>query len=749
MSTDQIWGLAKSRLIQCLLLFAIILMVNSSPLLAQETASTPVSTSSAEVEQIIATIEDDQKRAQLLAQLRLLNTATQKVETPVRSPGADLMLELSHWVHSVSAALVRSLNTLTTIPKAFTELGVRLVATENATSWLKIVAKIVAVLLCAWLAQAVAHRLLVRQQNALEASTPSTWLAKLSVQFGRAILDLMAMGAFAICAYVLLSLVQLGDNAQLLTLAIVNVTLLTRSVMIFARLVFSPNFTELRLIPVSDESAHYWFLWIRRLSVVSVYGYVLLETLFLLGLPNELHKVLINLLGLVVLSMMIVVVQQNRHEVAKKIAGEYSATVLISVLRRQFAAFWNLFAVLYLIFVYAVWAAAIPGGFSLIWIDTVLSLLIMILAMGIGYGLHRAINRGFTLSDELRARIPSLEQRTNRYVPQLKAATTVLVCAVASIAILNVWGVSVLRWFENDTIGEIGARLGNITLIVLVAYLVWEALSITIEYGLALAKEASGEHARLETLLPLAKKTALLIIFILVSMIVLSELGINIGPLLAAAGVLGLAVGFGAQTLVKDIITGVFILIEDSISVGDYVEVGGHTGEVEKVSIRTIQLRDIEGSVHTVPFSAVNTVLNYTREFGISKLEIGIAYRENVDHVIDVLNQIGAEMLEDPELAKDILEPLDVQGVQSLADSAVIIRARLKTTAGKQWAMRRVFYRRVKIRFDELGIEIPFPHQTIYFGADQQGQAPAAQVQINPPKQIKPSSSDDSATGTD
>ena len=731
MSIYHVRNPSKSALTHWLMLCAIMLVLYQPTLKAQNTAAVPTST---EVEQVIATIEDEHKRAELLAQLRLLNTASRPLETPQPvSPGAGILLELSKWVHSASAQLVRSVNTLATLPTAFSELGSRLVAAGNTTNWLTIVAKIAAVLLCAWLAQAVVKRLLVYRRNALEGSMPETWFAKIAIQFGRAAVELLEIGVFAIFAYIVMSLLRFGENSQLLMLAIINITLLTRAVTMFAQLLFSPGFSQLRLIPASDESANYWFLWIRRLSIVGVYGYVLAETVFLLGLPETLHQVLLNLLGLVVLSMLIVIVQQNRREVAAKIASTRSSSVLVTVLRRQFAAFWNVFAVLYLVFVYGVWAAALPGGFSFIWVDSALSLLVVALAMGLGLGLHRAIDRGFRLTEDLRARIPSLEQRANRYVPQLKAAASVLVCAVATIAILDVWGVEALRWFENDAVGEIGARLANIILIMLVAYLVWEAFSIAIEHGLARAREASGEHARLETLLPLARKTALVVICTLVTMIVLSELGINIGPLLAAAGVLGLAVGFGAQTLVKDIITGVFILIENSISVGDYVEVGGHEGDVESVSIRTIQLRDIEGSVHTVPFSSVSTVLNYTRDFSISKLEISIAYREDVDRVVDVLNQIGAEMLAEPELAKDILEPLVVQGVQRLDDSAVVIRARIKTTAGMQWAMRRAFHGRVKKRFDELDIEIPFPHQTVYFGVDQQGQAPAAQIQIKPP----------------
>ena len=723
----HVWNPPKSPLTRWLVVCAVMLVLNMPPLLAQIPAV------SANVEQVIATIEDEQKRAELLAQLRLLNTASRTLDTPqAGSPGAELMLDLSNWVRTANTELVRSLNTLTTMPTAFSELGSRLIAAGNATSWLKVVANIVTVLLCAWLVQALVKRLLARPRTTLEGATPETWLAKLPIQFGRAMFDLLEIGAFGICAYVVLSLVRLGESSQLLTMAIINVTLLTRTVAIFARLLFSPGLGELRLIPASDESANYWFLWIRRLSIAGVYGYVLVETVFLLGLPAALHKVLLNLLGLVLLSMLIVLVQQNRHELAEKIAGEQSATGLLAMLRRRLATFWNVFAVVYLVFIYGVWVAAIPGAFSFIWVDSALSLLVMVLAIGVGFGLHRAIDRGFRLSEELRARIPALEQRTNRYVPQLKATASVLVSLVAIITILDVWGVKTLRLFENDVVGEIAARLGNIILIMFVAYLVWEALNIAIEHGLTRAKEAGGESARLETLLPLARKTALVVICTLVAMIVLSELGINIGPLLAGAGVLGLAVGFGAQTLVKDIITGVFILIENSISVGDYVEVGGHEGEVENVSIRTIQLRDIEGSVHTVPFSAVSTVLNYTRDFSISKLEIGIAYREDVDRVVEVLNQIGTEMLAEPELAKDILEPLVVQGVQKLGDSAVIIRARIKTTAGQQWAMRRAFHGRVKKRFDELGIEIPFPHHTVYFGVDQQGQAPAAQVQIKP-----------------
>jgi small conductance mechanosensitive channel len=236
--------------------------------------------------------------------------------------------------------------------------------------------------------------------------------------------------------------------------------------------------------------------------------------------------------------------------------------------------------------------------------------------------------------------------------------------------------------------------------------------------------------ARIRTLLPLFRKVVFTVLAVMVSFIVLSELGINIGPLLAGAGVIGLAVGFGAQTLVKDIITGLFILVEDTIAVGDYVEVGGHEGDVESLSIRTISLRDPAGSVHTVPFSDVGTVLNYTRDFSNVVLNIGIAYRENVDEVMNVIEDLGREMAADQTLAAEIITPLITQGVQSLDDSAVVIRAKMKVRAGTQWGMKREFNRRLKNRFDELGIEIPFPQTSITFGEDKEGNAVAGRVVV-------------------
>jgi small conductance mechanosensitive channel len=304
---------------------------------------------------------------------------------------------------------------------------------------------------------------------------------------------------------------------------------------------------------------------------------------------------------------------------------------------------------------------------------------------------------------------------------------------IAGLALLETWGVDALGWIDTQLGQQLAESAFSIVAVVALALIFWEAVNSGVERYLT-QTDGQGNvverSARIRTLLPLFSKVVFTVLAVMVALIVLSELGINIGPLLAGAGVIGLAIGFGAQTLVKDVITGLFILIEDSIVVGDYVEVGGHEGDVESISIRTIRLRDPAGSVHTVPFSDVGTVLNYTKDFSHVVLNIGIAYRENVDEVMKVIEDLGREMAEDLTLGVDIITPLVVQGVQSLDDSAVIIRAKMRVSPGTQWGMKREFNRRLKNRFDELGIEIPFPQRAITFGEDKKGNAVSGRIVV-------------------
>lgn len=235
---------------------------------------------------------------------------------------------------------------------------------------------------------------------------------------------------------------------------------------------------------------------------------------------------------------------------------------------------------------------------------------------------------------------------------------------------------------------------------------------------------------RAETLSSVIRNTLSITLVILAVMIILGQVGIEIGPLLAAAGIAGLAIGFAGQSLVKDIINGFFILLEDQVRVGDIVEVGGKSGIVENINLKLTRVRDLEGNVHFIPNSVIDIVSNKTKEYSCYLLDIGVAYREDADEVIEVIKQIDEEMRSDSDWKDKILQPIEIFGLDRFDDSAVVVRARTRTLPGKQWGVGREFKRRIKKRFDELDIEIPFPHTTLYMGQDKDKSSPPLHVQM-------------------
>ncbi|HDL04049.1 MAG TPA: mechanosensitive ion channel family protein [candidate division Zixibacteria bacterium] len=235
---------------------------------------------------------------------------------------------------------------------------------------------------------------------------------------------------------------------------------------------------------------------------------------------------------------------------------------------------------------------------------------------------------------------------------------------------------------------------------------------------------------RADTLSSLLKYILSVSIVVIALIMILGEFGIKIGPILAAAGIVGLAVGFGSQQLVQDVISGFFILMEDQIRVGDVINIAGKGGLVEKITLRTTTLRDLAGNVHFVRNGHIDIVTNMTKEFSFYVFDIGVAYRENVDEVIDVIKKVDEELRNDTEFSGDIMEPIEIMGLDKFADSAVVIKARIKTKPIKQWQIGREFNRRLKMAFDAKNIEIPFPHMTVYMGQNKDGQAPPLHVNM-------------------
>jgi small-conductance mechanosensitive channel len=229
---------------------------------------------------------------------------------------------------------------------------------------------------------------------------------------------------------------------------------------------------------------------------------------------------------------------------------------------------------------------------------------------------------------------------------------------------------------------------------------------------------------RAETIGRVFRYTVNVTISLIAVVLILSELGISVAPILGAAGVVGLAVGFGAQSLVKDYFTGFFILLENQLTRGDVVEIAGKSGLVEDVTLRFVRLRDYSGNVHYVPNNLITTVTNMSRSFAQAVIDVGVAYREDTDQVVGIMRAVGRGMREDPQFGPKILDELEIAGVDQWADSAVVLRCRFKVAPLQQWDVRREFLRRLKKAFDHQGIEIPFPHVTVYAGAGKDGGAP-------------------------
>jgi moderate conductance mechanosensitive channel len=242
---------------------------------------------------------------------------------------------------------------------------------------------------------------------------------------------------------------------------------------------------------------------------------------------------------------------------------------------------------------------------------------------------------------------------------------------------------------------------------------------------------------RAETLGRLFRNITSVIVTLIAGTLILSELGVAVAPILGAAGVAGVAVGFGAQSLVKDYFAGLFMLLENQIRLGDVVEIAGKSGQVEELTLRYVRLRDYDGNVHIVSNGLITTVTNMSRGFAQSVVDVGIAYREDTDQAVEVMRETGAQMRADPALAPKILDDLEIAGVDKWDNSAVILRCRFKVQPLEQWNVRREFLRRLKKAFDARGIEIPFPHLTIYAGAAKDGSAPPFRV-LGPNSVAKP-----------
>ncbi|SDM96174.1 mechanosensitive channel protein [Vreelandella arcis] len=526
-----------------------------------------------------------------------------------------------------------------------------------------------------------------------------------------------------------------GESGDLSTRAslFLNAFLIIELLKAGVRMLFSSRYEGLRLLPLSAPEASYWNRWLARLVGLIGYGLMVVVPLVNFYLSAALGQALGTLIMLFAFIYAVAVVLKNRVRLRDNLytMGARSTLTASRVSLQLFARTWHLFALFYFLMVFVLTLVRPGDALPFVLFATLKTLAAVVVGLLVSTFITQTIGRRIQLSPEMRRKLPMLEKRLNRYVPNaLRILRTVIVVAVIMV-VLDAWGAfDLAAWYASEAGAGLVSKLIGVAIILIVAIGAWLGLASLIEHKLNPDTGVGEPTARAKTLLSLFRNALAIAMVTMTGMIVLSEIGINIGPLIAGAGVLGLAIGFGSQKLVQDVITGVFIQVENAMNTGDVVTVGGVTGTAEKLSIRSVGIRDLSGTYHIVPFSSVDTVSNYMREFGNHVGEYGIAYHESIDEAIEQLKVAFEDLKASEEHGHKLLEDLTVAGVVALADSSVNIRVVIKTTPGDQWAVGRAYNRFVKLRFDEAGIEIPFPHTTLYFGENKEGSAPPANVRV-------------------
>ncbi|MGA1865113.1 MAG: mechanosensitive ion channel family protein [bacterium] len=352
-------------------------------------------------------------------------------------------------------------------------------------------------------------------------------------------------------------------------------------------------------------------------------------------------------------------------------------------------------------------------------LKSILLLLLALLIWWTGYLGFRYLSK----HDFLKRQCAGFETRICSYFNIIKKLFHSLIIIMFVLLLLQVWGIKVFGFLSGYS-SQIYAliRIPLILLLAIVLIQISRFVISKLEGILANRMKLRPGLSEIEinkqitTVGELIYKAVLITIWIVAVMMILKELGFDIKPILAGAGIVGLAVGFGAQNLVRDVISGLFMIIENQIRVGDVAILNGTGGLVEAINLRTTVLRGLDGSLHIFPNGTVNTISNMTHSFSFYVFDIGVAYKEDVDRVISILKELSEEIMADPVCGPEILEPLEILGLDKFDDSAVIIKARIKTKPIKQWMVGREMNKRIKKRFDQEDVEIPFPHMSVYFG---------------------------------
>ncbi|MBV9553319.1 MAG: mechanosensitive ion channel [Alphaproteobacteria bacterium] len=694
--------------------------------LGQGAANPPVAPSAAgltpgQAQQALDVLQDPQKRDRLIAVLQTIAKAAPVAEPADAAPakptvtlepdslGAQLLVAVSHWGTRLSGEAEATLRTMSDLP-ALWRWFVGLEADPRASLTLFMAAAwLGGISGCALLIELLGRWVLRRPRAALRSRLPAgngeraRLLRLLPYSLVGLGLDLVPIAAFSATGNLLAAIGPgIGTDTRLVVVAFINAYALCRAIMCVGRMLVSPDDGRLRLWRLDDAGARFVLRWLRRLVIVAIFGEALVEIALLLGLDQSAHDGLDRLVVLVLAAMLAVVVVRSRQPVGAYVRGDGR-----SRWRSWLAEAWPYLAVIAIVSFWIGTATGTRGGLSDLYFPGV-TLAAVVGARLLTIVVLGTVERLLRLDGAEPIELPGLRPRIARYRLPLEYAATAIITGLCLVVVLQLWGVPAFAWFSGGGVGErLLSALVTIFVAMMIAIAVWELSQAALERHLAdTGRGGPARSARLLTLLPLLRTALLAAIVVVIGLTALSQIGVNIAPLLAGAGIAGVAIGFGAQHLVQDVITGVFVLFENAINIGDGVTTAGLSGSVEQLSVRTIRLRAADGSVHIIPFSAVTTITNSNRGIGNVAVSVTVAYEEDPDRVCTVLSEIAAAMRTEDEYKPRILGDLQIFGVDQVKPSGVTISGQIVCTDTGRWPVQREFNRRLKRRFDAEKIKL-------------------------------------------
>jgi len=679
------------------------------------------------VRDLVARLSDDEVRKLLLDQLdRAAATSSKPQNAQGKAGGVDQ-----------SAAMMRGRleelgGALVALPETLGQVGAKLTEPDGPSRLLLLAGLLAAALGVGWIGERAFDAALLGYRERLRQAPAATFTAKAFRLATGLALDVIGLAAFGLAALATLLVFWHDHDLQRGTLFEVLMAVVTvRGVALFARFLLAPGAASARLLPFADAPAQRLYRF--AVTIAILFGLQAVAVSVLRGGGAGASTIDLVVVGGIVLMSAVILrtVWQVREPVAALIRGDGKSRVVV----RWLADLWPVIATVYILGVAAGRIFDILSGEPLVLGVGLLSVVLVVTLPVVDMALCRALAAAASQPPaDGGSRMPRI---VASYEPVFRRAIHIVVVVIGLIAFAHLWEFDVFALAQKSLGGKIASSLVGTCVVLLLAYIVWEIAKTAIDRRLDAEGDMDPDHpaSRVRTLLPIVRLLIFVTIVVMATMSTLAALGVDILPLLAGASVIGVAIGFGSQTLVRDVVSGAFFLMDDAFRLGEYIEVGDAKGRVEKINIRSLFLRHHRGALNILPYGEIKRLRNTSRDWVVMVLDFRLTYDTSLLAVKKVLKQVGDEIAADPELAPDLLQPLKLGGVMATEDSAIVVRAKfMARPEGEPWMIQKAAYTKILKAFREAGIKFAHRQVTVYVppsaGGDDASKAAAGAAAI-------------------